>query len=104
MLRRKSYQVGQAIAETRQSGAGPSAASLPFTVWTLTARVTLRLKSFDSRAAWRMPTRTVIVPGLVPDGDRSARARECRTGSGNGAAQRIRGASDSRGGRRFPSL
>src|SRR5262245_24705942 len=36
-----------------------------------------------------------VLPGLVPDGDRSARARECRTRSGNGAAKRIRGAGDS---------
>src|SRR5689334_5299320 len=55
-------------AARRGCRAARAARSL-FTVWTLTARVALGLKSFDSRTAWRMSSRLVCLPGLVPDGE-----------------------------------
>ena len=69
----------------------------PFTVWTLTARLPLGLKSFDSRAAWRTALASSQMPVPCPGRDRCrAGARECRTRSGNGAdTGRIRGAADS---------
>src|SRR3954463_1858976 len=45
-----------------------SAAGSPFTVWTLTARVTLGVKSFDSQTTWRMSSRVVCFPGLYRTG------------------------------------
>src|SRR3954453_13053167 len=45
-----------------------SAAGSPFTVWTLTARVTLGVKSFDSQTTWRMSSRLVCLPGLSRTG------------------------------------